>query len=164
MGYTDLANGIPINLHPIAEADLGGVVFGLPIGGYLQGGATHHRTGGFVQALYDVGMTAEGDRVLEALASTVADDSSFGGIGSGLGLAALGRHAQRLRGAAGGGLRVPGGGRGALRHADRLIARMPGRRIRRPIAGWSRIALERDGRSTPHQRPELTCPHSPEDP
>ena len=84
VGYADFANGIPINLHPIAEADLGGVVIGLPIGGYLQGGATHHRTGGFVQALYDVGMTAEGDRVLEALASTVADDSSFGGIGSGL--------------------------------------------------------------------------------
>ena len=84
VGYADFANGIPINLHPIAEADLGGVVNGLPIGGYLQGGATHHRTGGFVQALYDVGMTAEGDRVLEALASTVADDSSFGGIGSGL--------------------------------------------------------------------------------
>ena len=51
VGYADLANGIPINLHPIAEADLGGVVYGLPIGGYLQGGATHHRTRGFVQAL-----------------------------------------------------------------------------------------------------------------
>ncbi len=83
VGYTDLANGLPINLHPVAEDDLGGVVFGLPIGGYLQGGASHHRTGGFVQALYDVGMTAEGDRLLEALCSSVADDSSFGGIGTG---------------------------------------------------------------------------------
>ncbi len=84
VGYHDLANGIPINLHPIEEQDLGGVVFGLPIGGYLQGGATHHRTGGFLRALYAVGMTAEGDRALEALASTTADDSAFGGIGSGL--------------------------------------------------------------------------------
>ncbi len=84
VGYDDLANGIPINLHPIGEQDLGGVVFGLPIGGYLQGGATHHRTGGFLRALYAVGMTAEGDAALEALASTTADDSSFGGIGSGL--------------------------------------------------------------------------------
>ena len=83
VGYTDLANGIPINLHPIGEEDLGGVVFGLPIGGYLQGGATHHRTGGFLRALYAVGMTVEGDTALEALASTTADDSAFGGIGSG---------------------------------------------------------------------------------
>ncbi len=60
------------------------MVFGLPIGGYLQGGATHHRTGGFLRALYAVGMTVEGDQVLEALASTTADDSAFGGIGSGL--------------------------------------------------------------------------------
>ena len=37
-------------------------------GGYLQGGATHHRTGGFLRALYAVGMTAEGDQALEALA------------------------------------------------------------------------------------------------
>jgi hypothetical protein len=81
--YRDFANGIPINLYPIPEDDLGGVVFGLPIGGYLQGGATHHRTGGFVEALYRVGMTAEADSVLEALASTVADDTAFGGLGSG---------------------------------------------------------------------------------
>ncbi len=84
VGYRDFANGIPINLHPIPEDDLGGVVFGLPIGGYLQGGATHHRTGGFVRALNAVGMTTEADAVLEALASTVADDTAFGGIGSGL--------------------------------------------------------------------------------
>jgi len=82
--YRDLANGLPINLLPIPEEDLGGVVFGLPLGGYLQGGATHHRTGGFVRALYRVGMTTEADALLEALASTVADDTAFGGIGSGV--------------------------------------------------------------------------------
>jgi len=83
-GYRDFANGIPINLRPIPEDDLGGVVFGLPIGAYLQGGATHHRTGGFVEALYRVGMSTEADLVLEALASSVADDTAFGGLGSGL--------------------------------------------------------------------------------
>lgn len=83
VGYTDLANGIPVNLHPVPEEDLGGVVFGLPIGGYLQGGAVHHRTGGFIRALRLVGMTTEADQVLEALASTVADDWAFGGVGSG---------------------------------------------------------------------------------
>jgi hypothetical protein len=83
VGYADLANGIPINLHPVPEEDLGGVVFGLPIGGYLQGGAVHHRTVGLIRALRQVGMTAEADEALEALASTVADDSAFGGVGSG---------------------------------------------------------------------------------
>ncbi len=83
VGYADLANGMPINLHPIAEEDLGGVVFGLPIGGYLQGGAVHHRTGGIIRALRLVGMQAEADQLLEALSSTVADDSAFGGVGSG---------------------------------------------------------------------------------
>jgi len=83
VGYEDFANGIPMNLHPVAEEDIGGVVFGLPIGGYLQGGASHHRTYGFLAALYRVGMEREADRVLEALASTVADDSAFGGVGSG---------------------------------------------------------------------------------
>jgi hypothetical protein len=84
VGYRDFANGIPINLYPIPEDDLGGVVFGLPIGGYLQGGATHHRTGGFVEALYRVGKSTEADLVLEALASSTASDTSFGGLGSGL--------------------------------------------------------------------------------
>lgn len=83
VGYEDFANGIPMNLHPVAEEDIGGVVFGLPIGGYLQGGASHHRAHGFLAALYRVGMEHEADRVLEALASTVADDSAFGGVGSG---------------------------------------------------------------------------------
>ncbi len=83
VGYTDLANGIPINLHPIPEEDLGGVVFGLPIGGYLQGGAVHHRTGGFIRALRRVGMDTEADQVTEALCATVADDAAFGGVGSG---------------------------------------------------------------------------------
>jgi hypothetical protein len=84
VGYRDFANGIPINLRPIPEFDLGGVVFGLPLGGYLQGGATHHRAGGFVRALYRVGMTVEADAVLDGLAASVADDTAFGGIGSGV--------------------------------------------------------------------------------
>jgi hypothetical protein len=83
VGYQDFANGIPMNLHPVAEEDIGGVVFGLPLGGYLQGGASHHRTFGFLTALYRVGMEREADHVLESLASTVADDSAFGGVGSG---------------------------------------------------------------------------------
>jgi hypothetical protein len=83
VGYDDLRNGLPFNLRRVPEEDIGGVVFGLPLGGYLQGGASHHRLGPVVTALRRVGMTAEADRLLEALAETIADDSAFGGVGSG---------------------------------------------------------------------------------
>jgi hypothetical protein len=83
VGYDELRNGLPFNLHRVPEEDIGGVVFGLPLGGYLQGGASHHRLGPVVAALRRVGMTAEADALLEALAETIADDSAFGGVGSG---------------------------------------------------------------------------------
>jgi hypothetical protein len=83
VGYDDLRNGLPFNLRRIPEEDIGGVVFGLPLGGYLQGGASHHRLGPVVTALRRVGMEPEADRLLEALATTIADDSAFGGVGSG---------------------------------------------------------------------------------
>jgi hypothetical protein len=83
VGYDDLRNGLPFNLHRVVEADIGGVVFGLPLGGYLQGGASHHRLGPVVAARRRVGMVDEADALLEALAETIADDSAFGGVGSG---------------------------------------------------------------------------------
>ena len=83
VGYDDLRNGLPFNLHRVPEEEIGGVVFGLPLGGYLQGGASHHRLGPVVTALERVGMRAEADALLEALATTIADDSAFGGVGSG---------------------------------------------------------------------------------
>ncbi|MDO8188014.1 hypothetical protein Q5424_14800 [Conexibacter sp. JD483] len=83
VGYDDLRNGLPFNLRRVPEEDIGGVVFGLPLGGYLQGGACHHRVAPVIAALRRVGMAAEADELLEALASTVADDSAFGGVGSG---------------------------------------------------------------------------------
>ena len=83
VGYDDLRNGLPFNLHGVPEEEIGGVVFGLPLGGYLQGGASHHRLGPVITALGRVGMRAEADALLEALATTIADDSAFGGVGSG---------------------------------------------------------------------------------
>ncbi len=83
LGYDDLRNGLPFNLRRVPEDDIGGVVFGLPLGGYLQGGASHHRLGPVVTALRRVGMHEEADSLLVALASTIADDSAFGGVGSG---------------------------------------------------------------------------------
>jgi hypothetical protein len=84
VGYGDFRNGVPLNLRRVPEADIGGVVFGLPMGGYQQGGASHHRTRLFTDALFRVGMQEEGALVLESLSCTVADDSAFGGLGSGV--------------------------------------------------------------------------------
>lgn len=83
-GVDDQRNGLPLNLWRIPESDIGGVVFGLPMGGYQQGGCSHHGARVVVDALDRVGLTVEADELLIALATTIADDSSFGGLGSGL--------------------------------------------------------------------------------
>ncbi len=82
-GLHDLRNGIPLNLWRIPEHDLGGVVFGLPMGSYQQGGFSHHGARVLALAFERCEMRAEADRVLEQLCATIADDSSFGGVGSG---------------------------------------------------------------------------------
>lgn len=83
-GLDDLRNGIPLNLWRVPEAEIGGVVFGLPMGGYQQGGHSHHGARVVVDALHRVGLVEEADALLLALAETIADDSSFGGLGSGV--------------------------------------------------------------------------------
>lgn len=83
IGLVDFRNGIPLNLWRVPESDIGGVIFGLPLGSYQQGGYSHHGARVIVDALDRVGMTAQADLVLEGLATTIADDTSFGGLGSG---------------------------------------------------------------------------------
>lgn len=82
-GLDDVRNGIPLNLWRVPEDEIGGVVFGLPMGSYQQGGYSHHGARVVVEALERCGMRAEADRVLEQLCETIGDDSSFGGLGSG---------------------------------------------------------------------------------
>lgn len=82
-GLDDVRNGIPLNLWRIPERDLGGVVFGLPMGSYQQGGFSHHGARVVVDALERVGLESEAARVLSQLCETIGDDSSFGGLGSG---------------------------------------------------------------------------------
>jgi hypothetical protein len=84
VGLKDLRNGIPLNLWRIPERDIGGVIFGLPMGSYQQGGCSHHGARVIVDALARAGFDAEADSLLTDLATTIADDSSFGGLGSGL--------------------------------------------------------------------------------
>lgn len=83
VGLDDVRNGIPLNLWRVPEAEIGGVVFGLPMGGYQQGGYSHHGARVVVEALERCGMHDDADRVLEQLCETIGDDSSFGGLGSG---------------------------------------------------------------------------------
>jgi hypothetical protein len=83
-GVTDLRNGIPLNLWRIPEEDIGGVVFGLPMGSYQQGGCSHHGARVIVDALERAGYQSESDALLSDLAATISDDSSFGGLGSGI--------------------------------------------------------------------------------
>jgi len=82
-GFSDWRLGVPFNVHRVPDDDIGAVVYGLPVGCYLQGAASHHRLRVFVDALELVGMDDEAAAVLEGLATTIADDSSFGGIGTG---------------------------------------------------------------------------------
>ena len=82
-GFSDWRLGVPFNVHRVPDDDVAAVVYGLPLGCYLQGAASHHRLRVFVEALDLVGMTAESAALLDGLAATIADDSSFGGIGSG---------------------------------------------------------------------------------
>lgn len=84
VGLDDLRNGIPLNLWRIPESDIGGVIFGLPMGSYQQGGCSHHGARVIVDALTRAGYESEADGLLTDLATTIADDSSFGGLGSGL--------------------------------------------------------------------------------
>lgn len=84
IGLTDFHNGIPLNLWRIPEEDIGGVIFGLPMGSYQQGGYSHHGARVLVDAFDRVGMNDLADRVLEGLATTIADDTAFGGLGSGI--------------------------------------------------------------------------------
>jgi len=84
VGLDDLRNGLPLNLWRIPESDIGGVVFGMPMGGYQQGGCSHHGARVVVDAFDRVELTQDADELLEALATTIADDSSFGGLGSGI--------------------------------------------------------------------------------
>ena len=82
-GFSDWRLGVPFNVHRVPDDDVAAVVYGLPLGCYLQGAASHHRLRVFVEALDLVGMTAESAVLLDGLAATIADDSSFGGIGTG---------------------------------------------------------------------------------
>ncbi|CAN7442376.1 hypothetical protein LJR045_002907 [Microbacterium sp. LjRoot45] len=84
VGAPDPHWGLPNNLWPIPDADLTAPMQGFPHGFYLNGALSHSQSRHFVAALYRVGMTEEADGLLEALCTTLADGSAFGGSQTGV--------------------------------------------------------------------------------
>jgi hypothetical protein len=84
VGLPDLLLGLPCSLRPIPDRDLAGIMQGYPQGYYQNGGRTHSQAHLFVEALYAVGMTETGDRVLERLCKGLADGRTVGGSKSGV--------------------------------------------------------------------------------
>ncbi|MBX3099359.1 MAG: hypothetical protein KF761_07225 [Salinibacterium sp.] len=84
VGIPDLRNGLPINAWRIPDSDIGAGTFGSPMGVYMQGAMTHHTARVVVDALERTGLHEQSRSVLESLAETIADDSSLGGVGSGV--------------------------------------------------------------------------------
>jgi hypothetical protein len=84
VGAPDPRWGLPNNLWPIPDADLTEPMQGFPHGFYLNGALSHSQSRHFVAALYRVGMTDAADVLLEALCSSLADGSAFGGSQTGV--------------------------------------------------------------------------------
>ncbi len=84
VGMPDPHLGLPGNLWPISDTDMIELVQGKPMGFYINGGLTHSQSRHFVGALYKIGMRDEADRLLEALCSTLADGTAYGGCNSGI--------------------------------------------------------------------------------
>ena len=67
VGFSDWRLGVPFDVDRVPDDDVAAVVYGLPLGCYLQGAASHHRLRVFVEALDLVGMTAESAALLDGL-------------------------------------------------------------------------------------------------
>ncbi len=80
VGFHDFRLGVPTTLWPVPDAEAATYQAGRAFGDYMNGGANHAQASYFVSALYRVGLTAEGDRVLSGLCSSLADDTAFGGV------------------------------------------------------------------------------------
>lgn len=84
VGMPDAALGLPMNLWNIPDEDRADILQGYPFGYYQNGGRTHSQSRHLVMALYHVGMTKEGDQLLERLCVGLAEASTFGGNQTGV--------------------------------------------------------------------------------
>ncbi|MFA7343363.1 MAG: hypothetical protein WC003_03565 [Terrimicrobiaceae bacterium] len=78
--------GLPGNLWCIPPEDTSTAFMdqAMGMGLYENGGLTLSQARHFTGALYDVGMTAEADRLLEAMCDSLAKGGAFAGVGSGV--------------------------------------------------------------------------------
>ncbi len=83
-GFVDYRLGLPGNLWRIPDEDTATPQHGKPLGTYENGGATHSQAWHFVSGLHAVGMTKEGDLLLERLAESMTDGTAFGGVSTGV--------------------------------------------------------------------------------
>lgn len=83
-GMPDPKYGLPGNLWPIPDEDLADIMQGYPLGYYQNGGRTMAQARHFLGALFQVGMEAEGDYLLERIAHGLAEGVVFGGNKSGV--------------------------------------------------------------------------------
>nr|MDO8113241.1 hypothetical protein [Candidatus Sigynarchaeota archaeon] len=82
--FKDYSLGLPGNLWYIPDSETAAPQHSEPMGTYENGGATLSQARHFVSGLYKVGMTVEGDMLLERMAESMADGTAFGGVGSGV--------------------------------------------------------------------------------
>lgn len=80
----DPALGLPGNLWNVPDEDRADILQGYPFGYYQNGGRTHAQARHFVMALYQAGLKAEADRLLERLVIGMARAEVFGGNRSGI--------------------------------------------------------------------------------
>lgn len=83
VGMPDAYYGLPVSLWPIPDSDRADILQGYPFGFYQNGARTHSQSRHFVAAMYQVGMTAEADGLLDRLCAGLADGAAFGGCRSG---------------------------------------------------------------------------------
>jgi hypothetical protein len=83
-GLPDPAQGLPVCLWPIPDADRAGIMQGYPFGYYQNGGCTHAQSRHVLRGLYRVGMTDEADWALERLCAGLAEGRVYGGSKSGV--------------------------------------------------------------------------------
>ncbi|MGE5315876.1 MAG: hypothetical protein ACM3Q4_14375 [Acidobacteriota bacterium] len=84
VGLDNWRNGLPGNLWCVPDEDMTEIMQGFSMGYYANGGLTHSQSRHFVGALYEAGMEAEADRMLEQLCEGLGNATAFGGSKSGI--------------------------------------------------------------------------------
>ena len=83
-GFRAFSYGLPGNLWNIPGSDTSPMSHHRPFSCYQNGGATLSQARFFLQAMYNVGMEEEADRIIAACCQTIVDGRAFAGCASGI--------------------------------------------------------------------------------